>query len=73
MGSTVDDVIIEPVKELIEEIDLPEVDVDLPEVDVDLPKIDVPLPDIDMSVPTRAPTSFIRTPGILQEDRCRDI
>ena len=67
VGSTVDDVIIEPVKELIEEIDLPEVDVDLPEVDVDLPKIDVPLPDIDMSVPTRAPTSFIRTPGILQE------
>ena len=72
VGSTVDDVIIEPVKELVEdvvdaipEVDLPEVD--LPEVDIDLPKIDVPLPDIDMSVPTRAPTSFIRTPGILQE------
>jgi hypothetical protein len=74
VGSTVDDVIIEPVKELIEEIDLPEVDVDLPEVDVDLPEVDIdlpdldiPLPDIDMSLPTFAPSSFIRTPGILQE------
>ena len=65
VGSTVDDAIIEPVKELIEEIDLPEVD--LPEVDVDLPEVDVDLPKVDTSVPTRAPTSFIRTPGILQE------
>ena len=67
VGSTVDDAIIEPVKELIEEIDLPEVDVDLPEVDVDLPEVDVDLPEVDTSVPTRVPTSFIRTPGILQE------
>ena len=65
-----DDAIIEPVKELIEEIDLPEVD--LPEVDVDLPEVDVDLPEVDTSVPTRAPTSFIRTPGILQET-CAEI
>ena len=71
VGSTVDDVILQPAKELVEDVveAVPDVDIDLPEVDVDLPKIDLPRPSVSTPTftPTRAPSSFIRTPGILQE------
>lgn len=47
LGRNVDDALIQPVVELVENIDLPEVDIDLPEVDIDLPKVDVDLPSFD--------------------------
>ena len=47
LGSTIDDTLIQPVVELVENIDLPEVDIDLPEVDIDLPEVDVDLPSFD--------------------------
>jgi len=73
VGSTVDDAILQPAKELVEDVveAVPDVDIDLPKVDVDLPKVDLPRPSVSMPTPTftptRAPSSFIRTPGILQE------
>jgi hypothetical protein len=78
VGSAVDDAVLQPAKEVIESVveaipkpSLP--DIDLPSIDVDLPDLDIPLPDFDVPVPTptftptRTPSSFIRTPGILQE------
>jgi hypothetical protein len=52
-GRTVDDVIIQPVKDLVEEVveSLPDVDVDLPDVDIDLPDVDIDLPDVDIDLP----------------------
>ena len=52
-GRTVDDVIIQPVKDLVEEVveSLPNPDIDLPDVDIDLPDVDIDLPDVNVGLP----------------------
>jgi hypothetical protein len=71
-GRTVDDVILEPVKDIVEEVveSIPDVDIDLPDVDIDLPDVDVDLPDVDVGLPTSTPVtmpSYAYTPGIIEE------
>ena len=72
VGSTVDDVIIEPAKELVEEVveGLPDVDVDLPDVDIDLPDVDVDLPEAELpeaATPPFVPTLMPRFRQVISE------
>ena len=67
VGSTVDDVILQPVKELVEDVieAAPSVDVDLPKVDLPRPSVSTPTPT-PTQTPSRTP-SIVRTPGIIEE------
>ena len=64
-GRTVDDVILEPVKDVVEEVveSIPDVDVDLSDVDVDLP---TSTSTQTSSTPVTMP-SYAYTPGIIEE------
>ena len=62
------------VRQVIGDIDLPDIDIDLPDIDIDLPDLDLPdidlpdidLPDIDLNIPqvTSAPSPTRTTGGL---------
>ena len=71
-GRTVDDVIIQPVKDLVEEVveSLPNPDIDLPDVDIDLPDVDVGLPEAELpeaATPPFVPTLMPRFRQVISE------
>jgi len=71
-GRTVDDVIIQPVKDLVEEVveSLPKPDIDLPDVDIDLPDVNVGLPEAELpeaATPPFVPTLMPRFRQVISE------